>query len=176
MLVGCSSLKIASDYDKSVDFSQHKTFGFHGWQKSSDTLLNELNKRRIETAFKNEFTKRGLTYSATNPDLVVALYLVIEEKTQTTASTSYDSPMYYGRYRGYGPGWGWGPSYSTTTVSNYNYEVGTLVCDVFDASKEQLIWEGAASKTLAQSDNKIEERINKNVARLMLEYPKSIQE
>ena len=169
---GCSSLTVTSDYDRSIDFTQYKTYSYYGWAKDSDSLLNDLDKRRIESAFEAEFKKRGLTYKEMGGDLVVSLFVVIENKTQTTANTTYDSPMYYGRYRGYGPGWGWGPTYATTTVSTYDYQVGTLVCDVFDHTDKKLIWEGIASRTLdSGGKSNQEERIQKGVAKLMMEYP-----
>jgi len=170
-LAGCSSLSVTSDYDRAIDFTQYKTYSYYGWAKDSDSMLNDLDKRRIEKAFQNEFTKRGMTYQESGGDLMVSLFVVVEQKTQTTANTTYDSPMYYGRYRGYGPGWGWGPTYATTTVSTYDYQVGTLVCDVFDHKEQKLIWEGIASKTLDGDSNNKEERIQKGVAKLMMEYP-----
>jgi hypothetical protein len=164
-LAGCSSLSVTSDYDRAIDFTQYKTYSYYGWAKDSDALLNDLDKRRIEKAFHNEFTKRGMTYQESGGDLMVSLFVVVEQKTQTTANTTYDSPMYYGRYRGYGPGWGWGPTYATTTVSTYDYKVGTLVCDVFDHKEQKLIWEGIASRTLDGDSNNKEERIQKGVAK-----------
>jgi hypothetical protein len=166
----CSSLKVTADYDQSVDFTQYKTFEYYGWAKESDKLLNDLDKKRIEDAFANEFYKRGLTYVESGGDLVVTLFIVVEEKTQTTANTSHYGG-YYGGYYGYGPGYGWGPSYSSTTVSTYDYQVGTLVCDVFDKQKEQLIWEGIASKTIDDNPQKREKNIPYAVAALMKKYP-----
>ena len=40
----CSSTKIYSDVDPSVDFTKFKTFEYYGWAKESDKLLNDLIK------------------------------------------------------------------------------------------------------------------------------------
>ena len=167
---GCSSLKVTADYDKSIEFSQYKTFEFYGWAKESDKLLNGLDKIRIEDAFAAEFAKRGLKLVEEDGDLVVTLFIVIEDKTETTASTTHVS-RYYGGYYGYGPRWGWGPGYSSTTVNKYSYKVGTLVCDVYDKEGERLIWEGIASKTIDENPNTREKNIPKVVAYLMKKYP-----
>ncbi|GAB4327312.1 MAG: DUF4136 domain-containing protein [Bacteroidales bacterium] len=171
-LLSCSSVKITADYDKTVDFSQYKTFEYYGWAPETDTRLNELDKKRIEDAFANEFYKRGLSYVQSGGDLVVTLILVIQDKTQTTTHTDYGPrPGYYGGYYGYGPGWGWGAGYSRSYTTSYDYKVGTLVCDVFDKKKEQLIWEGIASKTLDDNTKDREERIARIVAAMMNKYP-----
>ncbi|MCD4735763.1 MAG: DUF4136 domain-containing protein, partial [Bacteroidales bacterium] len=121
-------------------------------------------------AFADEFYKRGLSLVKSDGDLVVTLFIVVEQKTQTTATTS-QMGGYYGSYYGYGPGWGWGPSYATTTVSSYDYNVGALVCDVFDKKEERLIWEGIGKKTVDENPNTRDRNIPRAVAAIMKRYP-----
>ena len=177
-LLSCSSTKVTADYDKSVDFTQYKTFEYYGWAKESDKLLNDLDKKRIEDAFANEFYARGLSYVQTEGDLIVTLFIVVEQKTQTTAYTTSMGGYggYYGGYYGYGPGYGWGPSYRSTTVSTYDYAVGTLVCDVFDKSSEKLIWEGIASKTIDENLQTRDKNIPRVIQYLMKKYPVPVVE
>jgi hypothetical protein len=61
--------------------------------------------------------------------------------------------------------------YSTTTVRQYDYVVGTLVCDVFDKEKQQLIWEGIASGTVDEDPNTRDKKIPKTIEYLMKKYP-----
>lgn len=176
-IASCSTIKVTSDYDKSVDFTQYKTFEYYGWAEESDKLMNDLDKRRIEEAFATEFKTRGLTPVESGGDLIVALFIVVEQKTQTTASTNTTGMGggyggYYGGYYGNGPGYGWGGNtHSTTTVSTYDYEVGTLVCDVFDKGNESLIWEGIGRKTIDEKKETRDENIPKAVAAIMETYP-----
>ena len=167
----CGGIKVSADYDKSVDFTQFKTFEYYGWAKESDQLINDLDEKRLEKAFENEFNKRGLTYVESGGDLVVTLFLVIQQKTETVANTTGGYGGYYGGYYGYGPGYGWGPSYGTTTISTYDYHVGTLVCDVYDKSNEKLIWEGIGSNTIKEDPKGREKRIQMAVAAIMKQYP-----
>lgn len=170
VMSSCSSLQVTSDYDKSVDFSKYKTFEYYGWAKESDKLLNDLDKKRIEDAFAKEFHDRGLSYVKSGGDLIVTLFIVVEQKTQQTAQTTHMGG-YYGSYYGYGPGWGWGPSYSTTTVHQYDYKVGTLVCDVFDKAEKRLIWEGIGSGTIDENPETHDKKIPTVVAKIMAQYP-----
>ena len=81
--------------------------------------------------------------------------------------------MGYGGYYGYGPAYGWGPSMSTahTTFNEYEYTVGTLVVDVYDAKNKKLIWEGVAQGTIDENPRGREENIKKVVAQIMARYP-----
>ena len=172
-MAGCSSIQVTSDYDRSVDFTQYKTYSYYGWAHNSDKLLNQLDKDRIEKAFANEFDRRGLTYVKEGGDLVVALYIVTEQKQETTATTTGfgGRPYYGGYYYGYGPGWGWGGGISTTSINTYDYTVGTLICDVFDAKAQKLIWEGIGQKTIDENPGNREESIPKAITTIMAQYP-----
>ena len=175
VLSACSSLKVNSDKDDSVDFTQYKTFEYFGWSQESDKILNSIDKERIEKAFGAELEKRGLKYveKGTGGDMVVTLYIVTEQKTQTSATTTgmgYGGGYGFG-YRGYGPGYGWGGTTSHTTVSQYDYTVGTFIIDVFDEKEKKLIWESIGKGTINEKTKGRAERISKVAARMMLEYP-----
>ncbi len=172
ILASCSSITVTSDYDKSVDFTKFRTYSYYGWADNSDKLLNDFDKERIEKAFGAELGKRNLTYQREGGDITVALFIVTEQKQQTTATTTGMGGRYgYGGYYGYGPGWGWGTGMSTTTYNTYDYTVGTLVCDIFDTNGEQLIWEGVAQGTINENPQKREASIPKVVAQIMARYP-----
>lgn len=174
-LTGCSSLKVTSDLDKSVDFSSIKTFEYYGWADDSDQILNRFDKERIEDAFGEEFSKRGMSEVENEADVIVALYIVTEQKTQTTATTTGMGGGYggygYGGYYGYGPGWGWGGGMSTTTYHDYDYTVGTLVVSVFDAKKEQLIWTSVGSGTIKENPDSRGKNIPRVIQAIMGKYP-----
>ena len=179
LITGTVFSQASSDYDKTVDFTKFKTYSFGGWQEDSDKMLNDLDKNRIHEAFETEFKSRGMTYVESNADMVVTLFLVVDQKTSTTAYTSYNGGMGYGGYGGYGrggagyhgAGWGWGAGSSTTTYSDSDYDVGTLVIDGYDSGSKQLVWQGTLVKTLKSNASKRDKTIPKNVAKLMKKYP-----
>ena len=169
LLSACSGIKVVADADPTVDWSAFSTFEYYGWAEHSDELLNRFDKERIEKAFGSEFSKRGLEYVKENGDLIVTLFVVVEEKTTATATTTGTGG--YGGYYGYGPRYGWGGGYSTTTIQEYDYQEGTLICDVFDAKKKLLIWEGIATKTVNEDPAKREKSIPKSIQALMSRFP-----
>ena len=171
----CSSIKITSDKDGSVDFDQHSTLSYYGWQEESDKILNRFEKERIEQAFGEEFRKRGFSLVERDGDIIVSLFIVVDQKTGTTAYTNHygaGGPYgYYGGY-GYGAGWGWGMGYSSTSYHEYEYNVGTLVCDVFDSKTKKLIWQGVVSGEIDENPKTRERNTPRVVKELMKRYPK----
>jgi len=172
-LFSCSSIKVNTDVDSSVDFSQFKSFEYYGWSDSSDRVLNDIDKKRIESAFADEFYKRGLGLVAKDGQLIIALNIVVQQKQQTTATTTGMGVGYggYGGYYGYGPGYGWGGGYSTTQINTYDYRVGTLMVSVYDKANKQLIWQSSASGEIVENPQQREQRIPVIVAKIMKDYP-----
>ena len=170
----CSTVKVTSDRDKTVDFTKFKTYEYFGWADNSDRILSRFDKERIEGAFKDEFTKRGLEYVEKNGDLVVLLHIVVEDKSRVSANTAHYGG-YGGGYYGYGPGWGWGPGYgmgmTTTYYDEIDYKVGTLVIDVYHASDKKLIWESIGTKTVDDNPETREKNLPKTIAAIMAPYP-----
>jgi hypothetical protein len=163
--------QVTSDYDNTVDFNQFKTIKFLGWQDNSDQLINDLDKKRILESFAKEFQMRNLTFVEQGGDLAVTLYLVIDQKTSTTAYTNYTGGMGYGGRWGYGYGMGYGMGSATTSYSEYDYKVGTFVVSVYESESKKLIWQGISTKTINENPKKREKTIPKGVAKLMKKYP-----
>ena len=165
-----SFAQVNSDSDKSIDFSKYKTYAFAGWQKGSDKVLNDLDKGRLQNAFKEEFTKRNMTLVTENPDAYVSLYIVIDNKTSTTAYTDFNGGMGMGMgVRG--AAWGWGMGSATTTYSEDDYQEGTLVVDVYDGTTKKLSWQGTSQSTIQAKTSKRDKTIPKKVSKLMANYP-----
>jgi len=167
--VSCTSVTVHSDYDKTVDFTKYKTFEFYGWTEESDKVLNQFDKERIEKAFAEEFAKRDLQFVKSDADMVVSLFLVVDQKTSTTAYTN----NYGGAGYGYGARWGWYGGYgqSTTTYSEKDYQEGTLVVDVFDKGDKNLIWQGVGQKTVEEKPEKRERTIPYVAESIMKSFP-----
>ena len=159
-LSSCSSIKVNSDYDSSVDFSQYKTYAFHknGIDKAK---ISDLDKKRILRAIDRELTAKGLTKSET-PDLLINLFT--KEREQIEVSQ-------YNHNWGYGWGWGWNPYlWGGHTIVTTSTE-GTLFIDFIDAQKKQLVWQGQGIGYLPESRKEKEATINAFVAKILAQYP-----
>lgn len=163
--------QVNSDYDKDVDFTQYQTYTFKGWEKNSDQILERFDKERILTAFSNELAARGLAKDDANPDVGITLFLVVNDKTSTSAYTTFNGGMGYGAGRW---GWGMGMGGMGTATTNYtedDYREGTLVCDFYDESTKELVWQGVLTTVVQEKPKKREKTIPRNVSKLMKQYP-----
>ncbi|MDX1278966.1 DUF4136 domain-containing protein [Oceanihabitans sediminis] len=152
----CSSVRVASDYDKQADFNNYKTFAFYktGIDKAE---INDIDKRRILRAIEAELTAKGFTKSE-KPDLLVSIFTKSREEVN----------VYNNGYGPYGYGWGWRPYYWNNSTVTRNTE-GVLYIDLIDASKKELVWQGQGTGYLSQ--NKKEERIQEFVTKILEKYP-----
>lgn len=164
--------QVKSDYDKKADFTKYKTYAFAGWQKDSDKQLNDFDKKRVLEALKSEFDARGMSLVESGADATISIFIVLDNKTSTTAYTNYTGGMGYGMGRGWGMGYGgMGMGSATTTYSEDDYTEGTLVVDMYDEASKSLVWQGVITKTVKEKPKKREKSIPKNIAKLMKEYP-----
>ena len=91
--------KVTVDVDANADFSQYSSYEFRPGQQDIDTLLNQLDQDRLRNAFKAEFDSRKLEQKESEADMVVSIYVVLDQKTSTRAYTDYygGTPYGYGR-------------------------------------------------------------------------------
>lgn len=171
VVTSCSSVRVATDYDKNAKFETYKTFAFFktGIDKAE---ISDLDKRRILRAIEAEMLAKGFTKSE-NPDLLISLFTKSNQRVDVY-NNSWGMGAWgwggWGPWGGFGPGWGWGwnqPNVSTTTE-------GVLYIDLIDASKKELIWQGMGTGYLTRNMDKKEERIKEFVTKIMEQYPPGI--
>ena len=160
ILGSCSSVRVNSDYDKSVDFSQYKTYAFHK-QGIDKVQISEFDKKRILHAIDAELSKKGMTKSE-NPDLLINILTKERERIDVDQ---------YNAGWGYGWGYGWNPYlWGGRTYISSSTE-GTLYIDLIDAKKKELVWEGEGVGYLTEQHSKKESQINEFVAKILAQFP-----
>ncbi|MHC5308969.1 DUF4136 domain-containing protein [Myroides sp. LJL116] len=166
-ITACSSVKVTTDYDTAIDFSQYKTYAF--LKEGIDHVkINDIDKKRILSAIEQNLQAKGFVKSNTNPDLLINL--VTKSKEQVNITTVNNNNFYspWGYYR---PGWGpyWGPN--STTVSTQVQ--GTLFVDILDTKSKMLVWQGIGTGVISNTNNmkKREERIQEFVKDILSNFP-----
>ncbi|MCF8274602.1 MAG: DUF4136 domain-containing protein [Flavobacteriaceae bacterium] len=162
VLTSCSSVRVATDYDKNANFTNYKTFAFFktGIDKAE---ISDLDKRRILRAIESELLAKGFTKSET-PDLLISLFTKSNQRVNVYNNYWGNGAWGWG---GFGPGWGWGWNQPNVTTSTE----GTLYIDLIDANKKELVWQGMGTGYLSRNMDKKEERIKEFVAKIMEKYP-----
>ena len=159
-LISCSSVKVNSDYDKKVDFTQFKTFAFY--KKGIDKVeISDLDKKRILHSIDDVMTTKGFSKSET-PDILVNIFT--KEREQVNVN-QFNSGW------GYGWGYGWNPYFWGGNTSVNRYTEGTLYIDLIDAKKKELIWQGEGEGVLTKDTNKKDEAIKEFVTKILEQYP-----
>jgi hypothetical protein len=148
LFVSCSSIRVYSDFDSSVDFSQYKTYAF--FKPQIDKVdISDLDKRRILKAIDNELSSKGLSKSET-PDILIGFTTHAKEKIYVNNISNW----------GWGWGWGfnpwlWGPTNNTVSTRTE----GTLYINVIDGVSKQLVWQGKGRGGIQENMKNRDERI-----------------
>jgi hypothetical protein len=168
-LTGCASgPDIQADYDKSADFGKYRTYGFVAQAGTDSGDFRSLATQMLQNAASRQMEQRGYT-RAENPDLVINFKGKLEEKVDVEST-----PAPY-----YGPGWGYrgwygAPygGYGGSEVTTRRYNVGTLVIDVVDREKRQVVFQGAISGVVTKEmQQNREASINRAVEGIFMQYP-----
>jgi hypothetical protein len=130
VLLGCSGISVSSDYNKSTDFSRLKTFSWMLKTPKGDIDVGGvhlLDRERIEDAIAAELANKGyMEIMAGASDFHVTYFVRTEERVQVE---TMQGPL----IRPY-----WGMGYAEV----YQYEEGTLIIDLLDATQQHIIWRG----------------------------------
>ncbi len=172
LLAACSSgPEIKSDYDREVDFSQYKTYGFFNPMGIENRNYSSIYGSVFREAISREMESRGYRLSD-NPDLLINVSARLQDKTKvTTTSDPYMSGGYYGYRHGAYGAWG-GYGYGTTThVSNYTE--GTVNVDLVDRVLKRMVWEGVGVGRLKENrtNEETREAINSALTEMFAGYP-----
>lgn len=189
MLGGCSSTynAVSSDYDRSVDFINYKTFAW--LPDKADTTNTRYNNEIIRNNIRNYFgqcmSDRGYNVDLENPDLLLQMVITNAKKERVVTSypsSYYYSPYYFGShyytpysygyyYRNY-PTYGYGysgyPGYLTT--QKQQYVNGSITLNLIDRKVNKLVWSGTAEGDI-YDPSQISSDLHPAVHRILDEYP-----
>lgn len=157
------TVTVSYDYDKTVDFSKFKTYGYS--EEALKLPVQELNRNRLIAAIDRELAARGFS-KASSPDVWIDLQVNAKERQEATATNSGG----YGGY-GYGRMYGYGGGMTTTHINVSTYVDGTLFINM--VAQDKLVWQGRGTKTLDEdaTPERREQNIDYAVAQIFKKYP-----
>lgn len=139
----CSTMNVTTNYDEQADFKQFKTFSFAPPKDQSDrpsAVHNRLFTKEMLQEIRPIMERKGFQEAAAreDADLLVVFYAMIKNKRD------FVPPSYrVGR---------WGRVWATRPGHVVRYQEGTLVIDVVDQKKQDLVWQGVGKGVLDRSD------------------------
>ena len=162
--------KIRVHYDKSLDFSKFKTYGWapHGAVAHPMLALDAVG------AVEEELNARGLHKVAENPDLIIAFYGAVDSEVSMTSNNPiYNAtggiPPFDPSMTSPGDSLYWDSYYGNSTVVVYP---GQLVIDLIDFKTKKLAWRGFAAEAISPNNpDKLMSEVNSTIKKLFKEYP-----
>ncbi|WP_461149892.1 DUF4136 domain-containing protein [Spirosoma pulveris] len=149
-VTACSPYRIVrNERDNAAPWTTYRTFAFVDTSRvdpAPGTIEFRSTMEQVKRAVTTELTKRGYrpvgdNRAAGQPDLLVNIGGVVNEKTQTRPTTIYEAPRYIGQYRYH---------WQSQDVPVGTYREGTLSIHIVDARKENLVWDAAVSSVLGK--------------------------
>ncbi|MDG1251784.1 MAG: DUF4136 domain-containing protein [Flavobacteriaceae bacterium] len=165
ILSSCTSIKVFSDYDRNIDFSNYETFAY--FKPEIDKVdISDLDKRRILMALDSEMNLKGLSKSET-PDLLIGFTTKAKEQIYVNTGNNFS--------------WGWGWGFNPWFWGNGGYNSvttrteGTLYVNIIDAATKQLIWQGKGRGGINEFMKNRDERISLFVHEIVENYPPVVE-
>lgn len=144
-LAGCQSVKVDTDYDEAVDFAQYQTFDWLPERPEAprNPQINDVIDNRIRRAIERAMEADGYQRTTTErSDLYVVYHAAVERKL----GGAYLNTLGYGQSAQPGP------------MRLESYQEGTLIIDLVDVLRRELVWRGTATgavTNLIQAEKKL---------------------
>ncbi|WP_417443647.1 DUF4136 domain-containing protein [Joostella sp.] len=136
LLFSCTSVQVAYDYDKKVDFSQFKSYDYFPNMESG---LSDLDTKRLFRNIDSLLQSRGYKYSST-PDI----YINIKTSNRPKPSNSSVGIGIGGTGRNIGGG----VSVGVPLGGNESYR--EIIFDIVDADEDELVWQAVSEGTVSE--------------------------
>jgi hypothetical protein len=158
-LTGCPTGNVQVDYDHTVFFPKYHTFSFA--EVKTD---NPFFEQRIEDAVTQELQEKGLQRVPSNGDLEITAVGAVHNRS--FYQTFYYSPA----FRYYWWGWPGYPGYTAST-RRVDYQMGTLVLDMYDGHSRHLVWRGTAANSVTPSPRENTNRLYNAIHSMLRKFP-----
>ena len=176
-LTGCvatTPVEVSTDYDRSVNFGQYRTFK---WFQDKPTAgvdsaykYNTFLDQRIRNAVDAQLTRRGITKTEGSSDLLIAYDVKVITKQSARPDYAYAPGFGYGYSYWYGYRYDYGYSRFSRPMLIEEYKDGTIIIDLVDAKDKQLIWRGWGQMEVDEA-NISEAEVNKIVTNILDKFP-----
>jgi Domain of unknown function (DUF4136) len=145
--------KVDIEFDESTDFARYRTFHILEGQLNAKApaLNSELTRKKIENEIRRRLTEKGLMEVASQPDLNVRFTLGSARRTEVET--------YPAGWRGLG-----------TRAVRVGYTQGTLVINLRDTSRKELVWRSVAVED-KNDPAQISEHLDDMVRKSIEKYP-----
>jgi hypothetical protein len=153
ILSACGTFDLKTEHEPSTDFSRYKTFSFADPAEIGEVRTSQevTLQDRIEPAIAGQLRDKGLQFIQLDqqPDLVVYYWVNIKGERRKAWNAGYARKARYG----------------------HPYREGTLVLDLVEPIKQELVWRATIAARLEQSSKDNVDLAIKAVEHAFVDYP-----
>ena len=144
---------VTADYDTQYDYSQLKSYAWVLPKEEAKSKVSTLDNRRQTNAIETILNRKGFTKLAdgSDADFLLRTHTITDKKTDV--DTFFNAWGYHPFAIHHPIGW---PHQTSSTVVR-EYKIGTLVLDIVDPVKKEVIWRGSVSRKLGVYKNRTPE-------------------
>ena len=165
VLAACGpSVDVKTDYDP-ASVRTMSAYRSYAWAPvRTEQGIPDIAKQRIQSAVDASLRAKGLERKQSGADFLVATVV------STSAQMDYTTTS---NYYGYGYGRWYGPGMVTSHTTARPWTQGTLVIDIVDGTKNELVYratgQAEVDKDLSPQERQI--RLNEVVAKMLAGFP-----
>lgn len=143
MVMGCASVSVTVNYDEAAVFSNYQTFSFvrpKAQQQGRAMVRNPLFTKDVMNEIRPLMEAKGFSEAKSREaaDMLVVFYAAVHNRRD------FVPPTYrVGR---------WGRGWRTSPGHVVRYKEGTLIIDIVDQKKKELVWQGVGKGVLDRSN------------------------
>ena len=154
----CSSVRVFSDFDNSINFENYKSFAFFK-PGIEEVEISDLDKRRILKSIEKSLEAKNLVLSS-DPDLLINISVKATDR------------LFINPNNVWGWGWGWNPWLYNSNFNSISAQTrGELFIDIIDSKSKLLVWQGKGYGGINEYMKNRDERINLFVSEILKNYP-----
>jgi len=166
VVLACSTVRVSSDYDPETDFGAYRRYAWlPGTPEGTGhpRLDSPMVQDRVRRGIDRSLTEKGYGLGGEQADFFVTYHLAVDRKLDIRTT---DRSL-YSRY-------GYRMSIPETTIQEY--DEGSLIIDVVDAKRKQVVWRGVGTGRLrgasgAEDPVRLQERVYEVVDEVLVDFP-----
>jgi hypothetical protein len=166
-LAACSGVKVLpTESADGVNWTKYKSFDFYQVDASGDTVSAQFAAGIdvLKQAIAQEMKQRGYVQTASQPDLLINIGLVVKEQVQTRQTDwRTDGATRYMGQRNY--------TWKSEEIEVGRYREGTVTVHVVDAARKQMVWKGGAKGIIPDKQKQLPALAAEAMKELFSKYP-----
>ncbi|MEP2771468.1 MAG: DUF4136 domain-containing protein [Fulvivirga sp.] len=164
LIAGCSSIKVKTQYNESVNFAQYESWcwlqGCEVVFEGPSYLYDTAVIATISNYIAQEMYEKGFTQKDENADLMVDFHIVVEEDSAIFSVVHEEDLPYWEDYQ----------------LKYYHFLRGTLIIDIIDREAGQVIWQASGERYMALFPEIDDKTVKLSVKKMLKKFPPEVKD